>query len=634
MNKKHELKEYLKKKIIGQSEKCDDLGDSVDNSIPVLPHDFLKETPYSKSQIFEIPEGKEFQKIKTSKGKFGDLEANWVDEGAVIPASKEKFHAKTMKSGKLAVLVGTTGEIDQDVSYLQTFLRTKLPKAISYAINNAMIYGSDIHNASVKGIVADSKQLTYFTPEVDLEVAIPDMYAKVLFSEDNQWYFGKSAWQKVIENAFGFIQFEGKDAYIFGQPAKCVSWLNNDDVVYGDFGFYAISQKPLQQEVSEHFLFDSDQNMLKTTIRMAGEVPYLEPFTTREIEAKYDVFDDDELEIEDLSDINLYTMTLDAGDGEDNFTFTYNGTGFIADNCKYEADVNFDTETITLVDEYITNYNVNWDILSNDKNTQGPSLPIIDDDNTQIPNLWYTNVIDNADYFFTLNFLNLAIADADIATNFFYVKDVTGPIDISVGWLDGSEESQMTIFSELEIPDAGNKTLTTEGEVAVSIDSTDHKSIIISGFGEDSVNGEIHLNASDLKPGYRKYNEDGVAMVVVLWDDGEWIIASRITPTGSLTERYKSTQDVATPDLVTNWVGTGVIGTITKFREANWTKFVFSGTSDVKSFKSIEWDIQDIETVDWSEYNTTAYWTETSEVSEYAFAALSAMEIGKVEEDV
>lgn len=631
MNKKEQLKDYIKKTIQGQSYNCDDINGAVDNSIPVLPHDFLKDTPYDKADKFEIPEGKGEQKIKTSKGKFGDLEASWVEEGAVIPYSKEKFHAKTMKPGKLAVLVGTTGEIDQDASYLSTFLRTKLPKAINYSINNAMIYGSDKHNASVKGIVGDSSQMTYFTPETDIEQAIPDMYKKVMFSEDNIWFVGKNVWQDIIENAYGFINWEGKDAYIFGQPVKPVSWLNKDDVVYGDFSFYAISQKPIQQEVSEHFLFDSDQNVLKTTMRLAGEVPYAEPFTTRTIAFSSDEFIEDEITIDNLSSIDLYTMTLNTSGGslpdteqmvvsgfdvpdtggapDPDLNQTYVFDGMINDRPSY-VGVDRDNWTITYVDLDPQTDEFQWQI-SDELSQQAYYFSYESVETPDLAVAWFPAAsgdepgtikpanIGTEEVKFTYAGDNLFVGD-----NCQYIAEVSGNEITLEGEYDTTNQKIFTLFM------SGSPFNVTE--LSRPDDDGDINNIVNSGGAFENTENVITITNTE------EFAEAKLPVsFIVSYLDNEGIFNQETINLNSDNLPGIDYGELA----VSNNVAIGMIGDINE-------NVVISFLPDTYSeFISVAYNIGGTKTIDWSEYDTVAYWSETTEETEYTFAALSAMQI-------
>lgn len=635
---KDKMKEMLVKAIVGQSGKCDDLGNAVDNSLQILPHNFLKDTAYDKVQKFEVPDGKDSQKIKTSAGKFGAIEANWVDEGAVIPAAKEQFYAKTLKLGKLAVMVPTTGEITDDVSYLQTFLRTKLPKAISYAINKAIVYGSDVVNASVKGIVADAKQLTYFAPSTDFTVAIPDMFSKVAHSDDNMWFFGKAAWQKLIENTFSFIKWDGKDAYIFGQSAKCVNWLNSDDVIYGDFGYYAISQKPLQQEVSEHIYFDSNQNALKTIMRMAGEVPYVGPFTSKDTEIVSDSFVDDELEIASLSSVNLYTMTFNASSAEEELKFIYGGDDtFYADNCNYTAEVFGDI--ITLNDEYATVNKTLWNINSYNLDTQLPPSGFVEVAyNMPFGGAYFTPADVGVGLYWNqeLYTSEVSVAEPTYISPFYTISGDAGPFVVKVR----ARKADNDIFTktyeftrpELIAGDWVVRQANIDNQlVAVAASWEDDNNISVSGFSFsnplDNPNGDYSVfEYNNNKPLYVS-ELDGVPRII-RWNTSNSVWEMHVGVQPDVV--FSSTDDVPTPDQVTTWVdlADGDTPGIVTSEPSDVTRFIISYDASIAQIESIEWQKIDIDTVNWSEYTTIASWTAETNVSEYGFAALSGMEIG------
>jgi hypothetical protein len=629
MNKKLELKQFVKN---AQSNRCDDLGSDVDNSIQVLPANFMDETPYNDAQKFNIPDGKDSQKIKVSENPLGDLSAEWVDEGAIIPKAKTKFAAKTLIPGKLAILIDGTGELIDDAEYIPTVLRTKAAEAIKYAINKSMVYGSgELGNSSVKGIVADSKQITFFSDEADLKYAIPEMYSKVIHNDKNIFYFGKKAWDKALEE--GIVLFEGKEAYIYGQTAKCVNWLNKNDVIYGDFSLYSISQKPLQQEVSEHFRFDKFANSYRTTLRIAGEVPYYKPFESEDTEYKSETFTDNELEVATEAELTLLNEKFRQADGWpsdgllNNTTRTFSGWSVTNVQCANNTvflstapnqnNGAFSDVISPLIEGGIHKIRLNAKRQGAQSNNFKPYVVQYSYDKSE----WIT-------------FDKVTLADFPAIDTFYNLEfdlSVERPVYIRFTREASSDFAGWFVMNEFTAFDA----------LGVNL-----YSVKINAIGEDDT---ISFT----------YKGDGN-----FWADNCLFTGSEYLGTISLDEDYAISKQVIDANNTGTLLAPLSYVKITKLIDGE-VEVLFEGTESVVEELTDKYDVDinfttgaysvtelsssssessaevfniNIEyvytlSVDWSDYDITANWIGDSKNIEYGFAALASMEIGKIEEE-
>lgn len=227
------------------------------------------------------------------------IQAYWDGEGAAGTYSKDKFAEMSMRLHKLTALVKITDELMEDAPLLESWVNSQAPGAILHKINSAIIKGTGagqpqgILNSGFKVKVA--KEVGQAADSVVWE-NINKMLAALNPTSLSRavWILNPAILPLLRLMTFGSGGANPVPVYmpatgvsgapygtLFGLPimpmmggVKAVG--DEGDIVLVDLAYYfsAVKAGGLKASMSTHVYFETSENALKFTQRIAGQVPY------------------------------------------------------------------------------------------------------------------------------------------------------------------------------------------------------------------------------------------------------------------------------------------------------------------------------------------------------------------------
>lgn len=219
------------------------------------------------------------------------IQAGWVEEGALIPASKINPKTDEIKLHKIGALVPVTNEMMEDFSGLSSYLIDEAGPAMRYVANDAIINGDGVGKplgivnsgalvtqAKVGSQTADTINATNVATMFGRwhartagQVALinPDAYAQVLLMTIGD----QPIWTPPVS---GFKV--APDGFLLGRPIIKTDHLQTlgdlNDFMFVDFGFYRTLNKVgggMRTDVSLHLYFDADAAAFRFIFRLGGQ---------------------------------------------------------------------------------------------------------------------------------------------------------------------------------------------------------------------------------------------------------------------------------------------------------------------------------------------------------------------------
>ena len=228
-------------------------------------------------------------------------QAYWVGENALLTQSKPSLEERTLKLNKLAVLVPVTDELLGDAPAMTSYLNNKVPAAIDFKINLAIVQGSGV--AQPLGIL-NSDALVSITKETSqLADTIVGANAIKMWARMYGRARGNGVWliNQDIEPSLLRLTIPGIDntgavdtgwgtmvymppnglsqspyGTLFGRPVipteACETLGDKGDIFFVNLSHYLVAMKTsgVRAETSIHLWFDYDTTAFRFIMRIAG----------------------------------------------------------------------------------------------------------------------------------------------------------------------------------------------------------------------------------------------------------------------------------------------------------------------------------------------------------------------------
>jgi len=267
----------ITKAIQGAGEKVAADGGALvnDEIVDVIDPNFMKGSLYERCMISNVSNtGIILPRYDTDTqdtiGTFG-ANAYWVKEGDALTDSTIEFDNANLKLRKLAVKIPITEEISQDVEFLPHYISKVGGQALKNKIDFAIIYGDS--DTSMGGITNTAEYATlYTTAGVNYIVTMQTMVGGYYGGAEGTWVLSQDVWASIlsIADSSKVISYDGPNVYMFGYPVQILPLADTECLVLADFSQYAIIQKELRKDISEHVLFDTDQSEVRLIARLQG----------------------------------------------------------------------------------------------------------------------------------------------------------------------------------------------------------------------------------------------------------------------------------------------------------------------------------------------------------------------------
>lgn len=254
-----------------------------------------QQTTSSNNITFPIDETAPWE---TSSG----LRVYWESEGGQKTQSKPRLAESTVKANKLIALVPMTDELLEDAPAMTSWLNTKVPEHIDYAVNAAIIRGSGVgqplgilNSPGLLTVAAESGQAAdtlRFENIVNLYTRMPaasKRRAVWLLNEDNEAQLMKMQFPGTGTAVPVYLPPGGLSAAPYGTlmgrpviPMEAASALGDvGDIIFADLSKYMTLVKGgLKQDISIHLWFDYDITAFRFVLRIGGK-PWFNSVITR-----------------------------------------------------------------------------------------------------------------------------------------------------------------------------------------------------------------------------------------------------------------------------------------------------------------------------------------------------------------
>lgn len=226
------------------------------------------------------------------------VRAYWEGEGAQIRNSKPVLQDKTIKLHKLAALVAVTDELLEDAPAMDAFIRRKAPEAMTYKVNEAILFGTGngmplgivpsavkVRQAKVSGQLADTivgqnisdmwgrmygpcRQRAVWLYQQDVETQLDQMNQAVTNSTT-----GVAAWPLYLPPG-GLAN--ARNSTLRGREMipleNCKALGDEGDLILADLSKYLTVTKTtgVRQDVSMHLYFDYAMMAFRFIFRLGG----------------------------------------------------------------------------------------------------------------------------------------------------------------------------------------------------------------------------------------------------------------------------------------------------------------------------------------------------------------------------
>lgn len=228
----------------------------------------------------------------TIPGNSPGVQAYWTGENAQGTESNPQFQEISMDLHKLMALVRISNEQLEDNTMLESYLRTRVPKAITAKINDAIIAGTGVGqplgilNSDV--LISVAKEGSQTADTVNYQ-NIRKMWARMYGPSRKRsiWLTNQDVEDQLLDMEFpgdsspiylpgGNISGDGYST-LFGRPVRLHDALqplgDNGDIINADLSKYVALKKVgggIKAEMSIHLYFDYDQSVFKFAFRFGG----------------------------------------------------------------------------------------------------------------------------------------------------------------------------------------------------------------------------------------------------------------------------------------------------------------------------------------------------------------------------
>jgi len=272
-----EFKKLLEKSIQGQGETVAADGGNLVNQpvVDVVQPNFMNGSVYEKTRKMNIEnEGitlPRYSPMSATNASYIGSVGYWTDEGFSLTDSNILFDTKTLNLKKVVVNIPATNEIIQDVPALASYINSVGSEALKYQIDRGIIYGESTWGPN--GIVGSGKEATIFVTGATITAQASAMRDAYYGGPEGRWYVAQDV-ETELRNADAdsfAINFGSEgEMYLYGYPVEVVPSMKTGDAILADMSQYQVVQKELRRDVSEHFLFDTDQSVFKLVARVNG----------------------------------------------------------------------------------------------------------------------------------------------------------------------------------------------------------------------------------------------------------------------------------------------------------------------------------------------------------------------------
>jgi HK97 family phage major capsid protein len=232
----------------------------------------------------------------------GGIQVYWESEAGQKTQSKPQLKETTVKANKIIALVPMTDELLDDAPAMTSWLNSKVPEHIDYAVNAAIINGTGVgqplgilRSSGLVTVTAESGQVAdtiVFDNVVNMYTRMPapsKRRAVWLINEDIEAQLMKMSFPGTGTAVPVYMPPGGLSAAPYGtlmgrpvMPMEACSALGDvGDIIFADMMKYMTLVKGgLKQDISIHLFFDYDVTAFRFVLRIGGK-PWFNSTITR-----------------------------------------------------------------------------------------------------------------------------------------------------------------------------------------------------------------------------------------------------------------------------------------------------------------------------------------------------------------
>ena len=229
--------------------------------------------------------------------RYGGVSSAWLAERGQIPESFGGFAMSTQKLNKLGVAVNCTNELMADFPGLDAFIQKCISDEFATVLDTAIIradgVGKPLGILNSPALITVEKEGGQLAGTIVLENVLKMISRFDVRSWDNAAFFVNL---NTLEQLYKLELFSGvagssvnnvgsssTGLTLAGRPVipveQCSSVGTLGDIILADMGQYALVDRPLNQEVSIHVRFITDESIFRFVLHVNGQPIWSSPIT-------------------------------------------------------------------------------------------------------------------------------------------------------------------------------------------------------------------------------------------------------------------------------------------------------------------------------------------------------------------
>ncbi len=243
-------------------------------------------------------------KDETTPWGTAGIRAYWEGEASQLTTSKQPLTSATHRLNKLTALVPVTEELLEDSSALASYLMNKVPEAMDFAINLAIIQGNGVgqplgilNGGDLITVAKEGSQAADTLQMENITKMWSRMYARVrpravwLINQDIEPQLLTMGFPTAATAVPVYLPVNGLSATpyatLLGRPVipteACNTLGDKGDIIFAALGSYLTVRKTtgIRFQMSIHLWFDYDETAFKFVFRLSGAPMFSAPIAKR-----------------------------------------------------------------------------------------------------------------------------------------------------------------------------------------------------------------------------------------------------------------------------------------------------------------------------------------------------------------
>ena len=259
----------------------------------ILKSNWYEGTIYERTKKFDVSDKangcfmvitKE-QSRSIAAGILGGFIAYNVDEGVPVTFTRGAFDQSTLHLNQKGVICRVTNALLQDSLVLEQYLNKGFTEVLKYYVDYEILYGDG--STGCNGILNTGDRATgsYAIGSPITVADLKGMMGVYYGGKKGCWVMSYDMWLEVVDlysNLLPLRFYKDGSITLFGYPVIVKDNFASRQIVLGDFSQYFFAQKPIREEISEHFYYITNESVFRAIFRINGMPTWYSGITTND----------------------------------------------------------------------------------------------------------------------------------------------------------------------------------------------------------------------------------------------------------------------------------------------------------------------------------------------------------------